>query len=268
MTQVTEAPAEVTVSEGQEPTGPSLDQVLASDDFVKAAHGKLVTLISERNNLAEQLKAAGGDRDATIESLITTGSDEQIAKLNERYEQLDLELAKVKRARQELAEKLADDKIANSKGNIDALTTQTDALDAAIKPALNMLKSLLDETAFKVVHAGLPELVGRKGRATPGKQGGGDNKRIRGFEFRVDGKVCTAKDSKGVERSNASAAAREAGVSTDVMQKAYWDAQGSTDPKAWRDRVEFQVTGPDNKVHEVVAIRLTEEQTPQAKTEQ
>ncbi|HET7713328.1 MAG TPA: hypothetical protein VFK94_02735 [Patescibacteria group bacterium] len=236
------------------------------DEFGQDAKNRLATTIEQRNALVAQLKATQGDPQELLEALRETSDDPQIVKMREQINTLNDKLYELETKRDEALKPLVEQMRAEAAQGSEGVSEKADALDKTIKAGMNYLKELYGEAALE----GLPSVLPRKNRATPGKGGGEGGKRIRGFDWTVDGILQTSRDAKGVERSNTAAAAKAIGVETATLQEKFWEAAGTRDSAKYPARVEFTVSvgeGDDAKTHTVVAARLTEDETPQTKAE-
>jgi hypothetical protein len=235
------------------------------DEFGQDAKNRLAATIEQRNSVVAQLKATQGDPQELLETLRDTSDDERIVKMRQQIDTLNDKLLELETKRDELLKPLVEQMRAEAAKGSEGVVEKADALDKTVKAGINYLKELYGEGALE----GLPVVIPRKNRATPGK-GGEGAKRIRGFDWHVDGVLKTSRDAKGVERSNTAAAAKEIGVETLALQEKFWEAAGTRDSDKYPARVEFEVTvgeGEAAKTHKVLAVRLTKEETPQTKDE-
>jgi len=235
------------------------------DEFGQDAKNRLAATIEQRNSVVAQLKATQGDPQELLETLRDTSDDEQVVKLRQQIEALDDKREQLFTKRDELLKPLVETMRAEAAKGSEGVAEKADALDKTVKAGMNYLKELYGEAALE----GLPSVLPRKNRATPGK-GGEGGKRIRGFDWNVDGVLQTSRDAKGVERSNTAAAAKSIGIETLALQEKFWEAAGTRDSDKYPARVEFEVTvgeGESAKVHKVVAVRLTKDETPQTPAE-
>jgi hypothetical protein len=213
------------------------------DDFGTQAKTRLGDLIAKRNAKAETIAAASGDSQGLLENLRTSSDDKTVVSLNEQIAALDEKKFALETKRDEILKPLVESIKADAAAKIEPLTAEVDEFDKQIRAASNYLKSMYGAEAV----ADLPNLVSRKGRETGGGNGG---RRVKGFDVYVDGVIATLRDAKGVERSNLAAAAKVAGVETADIQKGFFDAQGTTESKSYKDSVEFTVAGKkDDKDH-------------------
>jgi hypothetical protein len=235
------------------------------DEFGQDAKNRLAATIEQRNALVATLKATQGDPQELLENLRETSDNEQVVKFRAQIETLTDKLYELETKRDEVLKPIVEEMRAEAAKGSEGVSEKADALDKTVKAGLNYLKELYGEAALE----GLPTVLARKNRATPGK-GGEGGKRIRGFDWSVDGVLQTSRDAKGVERSNTAAAAKEVGVDTIALQEKFWEAAGTRDSSKYPARVEFTVTvgeGDEAKTRKVVAVRLTKEETPQDKNE-
>lgn len=229
---------------------------MALDEFGQIAKDKLSVNITEYNEIVRQIKALGGDLDEVVELVKADESDSKVVQANALITDLDRRLNEAVAALNAYAREIAESRVANVSGDVEKLNAGADALFKRIKSSTNYIVEMYGDDSLE----GLPEVVGRKGRAKPTSGAGGGEKqsRIRGVDVTVDGKPAVQKDAKGVLRSNFSVAAKAAGVDTKVLQEAFWTAAGTRDSKAYPPRTEFDVNG-----HTVIVTRLTEDETPQ-----
>lgn len=236
------------------------------DEFGQDAKNRLATAIEARNALVAQLRASQGDPQELLETLRETSTDEQVAKLRTQIEQLDDKREQLFTKRDDLLKPIVEQMRNDSAAGSEDVSAKADALDKTVRAGMNYLKELYGDASLE----GLPAVLARKNRATPGKGGGEGGKRIRGFDWSVDGVLQTSRDAKGVERSNTAAAAKELGIDTVALQEKFWEAAGTRDSDKYPARVEFTVTvgeGDSATTSTVVAARLTKDETPQNKEE-
>jgi hypothetical protein len=227
------------------------------DDFGTQAKERLGTLISKRNEKAGTIAAANGDSQGLLENLRVSSDDKTVVSLNEQIAALDEKKLALETKRDEILKPLVEEIKANAASKVEPLMAEVDELDKQIRAASNYLKSMYGAESV----ADLPALISRKGRETGGSNGG---RRVKGFDVYVDGVIATLRDAKGVERSNLAAAAKVAGVETSDIQKGFFEAQGTTESKSYKDSVEFTVVGKkDDKEHTftVKCVRTKDDDT-------
>jgi hypothetical protein len=217
------------------------------DDFGQQAKDRLKVLIESRNTKAGTIAAANGDAQGLLESLRSSSDDPKVVALNKKIEDLAAQVLKFETERDEVLKPIVESIKSDAAAKVEPLTAEVDELDKQIRAASNYLKSMYGAGAVE----DLPALVSRKGRETGGSNGG---RRVKGFDVYVDGKIATLRDAKGVERSNLAAAAKAIGVDTATIQKGFFDAQGTTESKDYKNEVEFVVNHED-KAYTVRCVR-------------
>lgn len=227
---------------------------VALDTFGEMALERYIASVTEYNGLVAQIKAASGSFDDVLDAVKQDGSIEAIEKINVAIEKHKAALLKLENELDATARPIAEERVAGGAKDVEAETANADALHKTIKSARNYLVDSYGEAVLD----GTPDIARRTNRAS----GGTGGKRIRGFDVYVDGELATMRDAKGVERSNFAAAAKAAGVVTVDLQKQFYVAAGGEDKDSWPNRVEFSVTDKEGNAHEVVAVRLTEDETP------
>jgi len=230
-------------------------QTIPLDEFGKMALDRYVDSVNTYNGLVAKIKAASGSPEDVLNAVKVDGSIPEIEKVNVAIEKHKAALLKLEAELDVIAKPIADARLADGSKDVEAETAEADVLHKTIRSARNYLTDSYGDAVLE----GTPDIARRTNRSTTGTGG----KRIRGFDVYVDGALATMRDAKNVERSNFAAAAKVAGVATVDLQKAFYVAAGSEEKKDWPDRVEYSVTDKEGNAHEVVAVRLTEEETPE-----
>ena len=260
----TEAPV---VAEKVDQTDPAnFPAPAAVDEFGAIAYSKAVADRIELNRLSAEIKSIGGTENDIVEHLkqqdnvdnggpIDTASS-NVTKLDKA---LDVEIQKW----ESLLKAKAQEQLSSGASVIQPLLDQVEVVGKRVKSATNYLTDLYGEDVVNT----LPEL--KKGRkASSG--GGAGGARIRGFDYFVDGKLAALKTSQNtLGASSTSAVAKLIGVDTKVAQEAFWQAQGTQDPKAFKDVVEYTMTvgeGADAVTHSLVARKRADAEVSSAPT--
>lgn len=224
------------------------------DEFGKMALERYTGSVSTYNGLVAKIKAASGSPEDVLAAVKADGSIPEVEKVNVAIEKHKAALLKLETELDVIAKPIADARLADGSKDVEAETAEADVLHKTIRSARNYLVDSYGEAVLE----GTPDIARRTNRST----GGTGGKRIRGFDVYVDETLATMRDAKNVERSNFAAAAKAAGVPTVDLQKAFYVAAGSEDKDAWPNRVEYTVTDKEGDEHKIVAVRLTEDETP------
>lgn len=235
-------------------TAESSTQTMTLDEFGKMALDRYNATVEEYNSLVTVIKAASGTYEDILNAVKADESDSQVAKFAQAIEKHEAALQKLNAELDAYARPIADERSKAGSQNVEEETAKADVLHKTIRTARNYLTESYGEGVLE----GTPDVMRRTNRAS----GGSGGKRIRGFDVYVDEKLATMKDAKNVERSNFAAAAKAAGVETVALQKAFYEAAGSENKDEWPNRVEYSVTDKDGNAHAIVAVRLTEDETP------
>lgn len=223
------------------------------DDFGQQAKDRLKTLIESRNEKAGVIAAANGDAQGLLEALRTSSDDPKVTALTKKIEDLKDQALKLESERDDILKPIVEAMKSDAATKVEPFMAEVDEFDKQIRAASNYLKSMYGAEAV----ADLPNLVSRKGRETGGANGG---RRVKGFDVYVDGVLATLRDAKGVERSNLAAAAKVIGVTTQDIQKGFFEAQGTNESKEYKDSVEFVVTHEDTN-YTVKCVRGKDDDT-------
>ena len=206
------------------------------DEFGQMAHDKLAGSIVQYNDLSRLVKAAEGDPLSLLEELRKSSDNADVVKINAKLEELTMQLFKLETARDEILKPLVEQYAADAKASLGDKPEKLAKLGKTIKTA----RAYLADTYCAEVLDDLPALEGKRSGGSSGSGTGA--RRIRGFDFSVDGTVATIRDAKGNESSNAAAAAKAIGVTTDDIRTAFWQAAGTDDSSKYPPVVTFTVT--------------------------
>lgn len=224
-------------------------------EFEKMAWQRLAETIEAHNNEVGKLKAVSGDPQQLLEALRVADSDDpNVQAAQEAVSAADKALNDAIVALDELLKPVATSMQEQAKEQVETITAKVDELYKTVKAGQNYLKGLAHGSDD--VLKGLPEVIRLK---TGGGSGGGSGqRRIRGFDYFVDGKLATSRDAKGNARSNLAAAAKEIGVTTEALRGAFYQAMGTEDAEKFKDEVKFGVKHED-KVYEVYCRKQLDE---------
>lgn len=208
------------------------------DEFGVMLKDKLRSQITERNAIAEQVKAANGDPADLLTSLRESyKDDEQVAKITAAIEEIDNKREALFKKRDEILAPVVEKMVEEAKAGLGDLPEKLAKMDKVVSKA----RAYLVETYSTDVLGDLPALVGK--RTSSGTSGGGTgNRRIRGFDFYIDDVLATSKNAKNEDVSNAAAAAKKLGITTEDIRNQFWSAAGTDDSKKYPPVVEFVVT--------------------------
>ena len=228
-------------------------------EFERMLWQRLADTISQHNAEVGKLKAVSGDSSALMETLRNTTSDDPAIK---KLQDADEAAYKAwEAARKQLDDALApqvEAMRADVASQVESITAKVDEHYKAIKAGQNYLKSQVTSAPEgSDPLAGLPE-VERVKSGSGGSSGGSGQRRIRGFDFYVDGKIATVRNAQGKESSNLAAAAKVVGCETEALRGAFYQAQGTQDAEKFQDTVKFQVKFND-KTYEVFARKHVDE---------
>lgn len=229
--------------------------VMELDEFGAQAVKRYVDSVNNYNALVSQIKAASGTPEDVLAGVMSDTSDPTIEKYLSAIERHKAGIQKLEHELTAYAQPIADERVKAGSSNVEAEIAQADVLHKTVKSG----RTYLIDSYGEEVLEGTPDVARRTNRSA----GGGGGKRIRGFDVHVDGQLATMRDQQGVERSNFAAAGKAAGVVTADLQKAFYVAAGSEKREEWPDRVEFSVTDKEGNEHAIVALRLTEDETPE-----
>lgn len=241
MTETTTAPEQV---KGQPPAN--------LGEFEKMAWLRLEDTILKHNAEVGKLKAVSGDPLALIQALRVADTDDPAVKAaQDLVTQYDKALNDAIVALDELLKPQAEKMQTEAKEQVEGITAKVDEHAKTIRAGQNYLKGLAGDEALK----GLTTVEKLKSGGTSGGTGG---KRVRGFDFYVDGKLQTVRDAQGVERSNLAAAAKTIGVETEALRNAFYQAMETQDSDKFKESVKF-IVKHDDKTYEVFAKKQADE---------
>lgn len=242
-----------TVAETPEvPAGPPANL----GEFEKMAWGRLKETIEAHNAEVGKLKAVSGDDSALTETLRNTDSDDPaIRKLQQADEQAYRAWEQARAALDKALAPQVEAMRSDVASQVEGITAKVDELYKTIKAGQNYLKGLAQGDTDPL--EGLPEVVRVKGGSSTAG-GGSGQRRIRGFDFYVNGKLAVSRNAQGKESSNLAAAAKAVGVETEALRGAFWAAQETQDADKFKDEVKFGVKHND-AVFEIYARKHLDE---------
>lgn len=150
-----------------------------------------------------------------------------VEEINAKIEQLKSALEDLLGKRTAKIEPVLSEEYAKA---LEASGVDPEALDHQLKNITAGRKYLVSIYGDEVL-AEAPKVEPRKGRGGSGG-GGGGGRRIRGFDVYIDGVLAATTNAKGETKSTFSAAAKELGVQTTDLQRAFFENAGSTDLKS------------------------------------
>jgi hypothetical protein len=254
MTATTEAPAADNAAEPKTPEVPAGPPANLGE-FEKMAWGRLKETIEAHNAEVGKLKAVAGDDSALTETLRNTPSnDPAIKKLQDQDEQAYRAWEQVRKALDEALAPQVEAMRSDVASQVEGITAKVDEYYKTIKAGQNYLKGLAQGDTDPLT--GLPEIV--RVKSGSGSSGGSGQRRIRGFDFYVNGKLATSRNAQGKESSNLAAAAKAVGVETEALRGAFWAAQETQDAEKFKDEVKFGVKHNDT-VFEIYARKQLDE---------
>jgi hypothetical protein len=234
------------------------------DEFGQIAFSKLEAQINEYNSLAKVVKAVDGDPTGILlEFKENYTEDETVNKVRAKIAELNDTLAQLEGKFDELLKPIVDKAVAEKKESLGDAPERLKKLGGSI----NLSRKYLADTYCEEVLEGLPALEG-KGKSG-GKAGTGEGgRRIRGFDFFMDGTRAFTRDQKGKENSSAAAVALlmkkdpyNEKIETEDVRKAFWNAAGTDDPAKYPNELTFTLPyGPedDRKLVTVKAVRTSD----------
>lgn len=237
-----------TATETPEQTGPPANL----GEFEKMAWVRLEETILKHNAEVQKLKAVSGDPQGLIAALRVADTDDPTVKqAQDLVSSYDKALNDAIVALDELLKPQAEAMQAQAKEQVESITGNVDEFAKVIRAGQNYLKGLAGDDALK----GLTSVEKLK---TGGTSGGSGQKRIRGYDFYVDGKLQTVRDAQGKERSNLAAAAKAVGVETEALRGAFYQAMETQDADKFKDEVKF-IVKHDDKTFEVYCRKQADE---------
>jgi hypothetical protein len=239
-----------TVTETEANTKPTFD-LSVLDDTDRVLFDKTQAAIAKTNEDLKSLKSMSGDVNEVMDSL-KDSDDPDIKAQRERVEKANAAAAAAQekfgailkeRAQSQIEQNTDKDKVAELQATVDKNLKK-------IKATQNVL---VLEHGDEIKSAFTP-LANKSGGGNATGRGAGVS-RPRNFTVTVDGKVATLKNNAGAEVSSFSAAAKVTGADTKVIQKGYFDSEG-TDPEGWTPgkTVAYDVTVGD-KTYKVTATK-------------
>lgn len=223
-------------------------------EFEKMAWLRLEDTILKHNAEVSKLKAVSGDPLGLIQALRVADTDDpNVKKLQAAVSDLDKKLNDAIVALDEALKPQAEAMQNEAKEQVESITSKVDEYAKTIRAGQNYLKGLVGDDALKGLTAVEKLKSGSSG------SGGSGQKRIRGFDFFVDGKLQTVRDAQGKERSNLAAAAKAIGVETEALRGAFYQAMETQDADKFKDSVKFAVKH-DDKTYEVFCRKQVDEE--------
>lgn len=201
----------------------SLKMAIQLDDFGKLALRKYVDTVEQYNGMIAATKSVESIDDFR-ESFAETW--EGVADINVKIEQLRSSLETLLGQRTAKIEPVLSDEYAKAQA---ATGVDPEAMSAKLKE-VNASKKYLVSIYGDDVLEDTPKVEARRSGGSGG--GGGGGRRIRGFDVYIDGDLATTTNADGEQKSTFSAAAKELGVATTDLQRAFFDAAESTDLKS------------------------------------
>ena len=196
------------------------DTAIALDEFGKVALQRYTDQVNAYN--AEVVKAKSVSSKEEFEAAWLT-SDPTFAEFNAKIEKLESVKSERLIAATPLLEAAYAEAVANAGVDPAALDEQRKVINATVK----YLTSIYGEAVL----ANTPEIE-RRGRTSGGGGAPAGGRRIRGFDIYVDGTLAATKNAKGEVKSTFSVAAKQLGVETVDLQRAFFEAAGSDDVRA------------------------------------
>lgn len=264
MSETTSAPDATVSTEAKADTKP----VVKLDEFGQQLKARIADSINQHNALAARVKAASGDEQSLLETLRENNDSPEAQKFTAAIEELDNKREALFNKRDEVLKPIAKQMVEDAKAGLGNAETEA----AELLKTANAGKKYLIDTYGEGADADLPAIVGKR-RSSGGTGGGSGQRRIRGFDVFIDGKLATGRNGKGEQVSNMAAAAKTLGVDTDDLRTAFWQAAGTDDSSKYPPVVEFTITvtegeGDDAKsVTKTVVAKRVKEDEPRA-TEQ
>lgn len=215
------------------------------DDFGKLAYERYVALVDQYNAQVNKTKTVES-REKFQETFMA--EDPQFAEFNEKIEKLESALESVLSQRLIAATPLVETAYQNALANVGVDPEALKETKKQIAASSKFLTSMYSEDVLK--DAPKPEAM----RVTSGTSNAGSGgRRIRGFDWYVDGEKAQAKNSQGVLKSTATVAARVLDVAVPDLQEAFFKNAGSEDYKneSFPTVVDFEFAGKNVRVVKV-----------------
>lgn len=191
------------------------------DDFGKVALAKYTDTLASYNAQVKQAKSVESIDDFTETFMATAPS---LAEVNAKIEKIENALEALLAERLSMATPLIGPayEAAVKDSGVDVT-----ALDEQLKLLRTTAKYLTAVYGDDVLE-GTDKIESRKGKGGGSGTGG---RRIRGFDVYIDGKLAGQPNKDGVIKSTFSIAAKELGVETVDLQRAFFEEAGSEDVK-------------------------------------
>lgn len=261
-TATTEAVEQTDTSEATtEPAGPTPAETWLStiaNDFEQSVYGNVKADVEAFNSKAKEYVAIGGDANELLVNLRESSDDPNVIKIREQLEQLSQATLDLETRRDEILKAEVTKIQENGAGSAEALAAELDVIKARVNPLIVYLEGV---SKLKADDLGI-KLARRANRSSGVNRAAGSGtgeRKVRGYNVSVDGKLATLPNGTGVS-SNMAAAAKVMGVDTSVVQSAFWDAQpqGKTTPVAdYLETVAFDITNPaTGTTHKVTMIKI------------
>jgi len=219
------------------------------DEFGQSVLERLTETVQQYNSLMATVKAASSDPQEVLEALRDSYTeDDTVVKIRAKISDLLSQVNALEEKRDEILKPVVEERIAQAKGGTEGVEAQAGDLLKTINAGKKYLADLYGAAAIE----GLPALVGK--RRAGGGGGGSGQRRIRGFDFFVNGEPATTRNAQGDEVSNAAAAAKKIGVETDLLREKFFAIAGD-DSKKYPAVVEFEVSVGDGDERQVFAVR-------------
>jgi hypothetical protein len=206
--------------------------------------------IARLNEIVRKVKAASGDLKSVTESVIA-GDDPDVVKAREAAERAKAKAEETAQRLNALAEEKAKATLAENQNDdeIKELQTEAETIANKTKATRNLLKV---EYGPEVLSLLTPVESQRANSAGTGT----GPRRLRGFTVTVNGNVSKMKNNANELVSSFSAAAKDVGCDTSVLQDAYYREVGSDDASKFPvgKTVSFTVTH-DGKDYAVTATK-------------
>lgn len=210
------------------------------DDFGKLALERYNVLVDQYNTMVGKTKKVES-KDKFIEVFMQ--EDERFANFNNEIERLESEVESLKSRRLVAATPLVEPAYQEALANVGVDPEAVKDLRKSLTAAARFLIVTYGETVLDGTTK--PEAVRTGGSAT-----GTGGRRIRGFDWYVDGEKATIKNKDGIPKSTATAAAKVLDVPVPELQEAWLKEAGSEDWKneAFPTLIDFEYAGKNVRV--------------------
>ena len=218
------------------------------DDFGKIALERYEALLNDYNEQIALAKSIDS-REAFAEQFMKSAPE--LAEINEKIEKLDSALESLLSQRliqaTPLIEPAYEEAVKGAGVDPEALKTQASTVRATAK----YLTTMYGDDVLE----GLPKIETL--RNSSGGSGGG-GRRIRGVEVYIDGTLAGQKNKDGVIKSTFSIAAKQLGVDTVILQRAFFAEAGQEDVKAdsFPTIVDFRQADSDGTEHNIRVVKV------------